>query len=162
AIATANLRGIRESGKLFAAPTYLFVASLFVLIVYGAAGAIFNFVPEAPYEPHPPGLEGVGLFLILRAFASGCAALTGLEAVSDAVPAFKKPEANNARIVLTWLGVILITLFLGTTFLAYDLGIAPRAHETVVSQLARRLVGTGAFYYEIQAVTMLILLLAAN
>ena len=162
AVATANLRGIRESGKLFAAPTYLFVGSLLGLIGYGAIAAIFDLIPEAPYQPHPPGLEGIGLFLILRAFASGCAALTGVEAVSDGVPAFKPPEAHNARIVLTWLGAILITLFLGVTFLAYDLGITPSEHETVISQLARRLVGTGPFYYEIQAVTMLILLLAAN
>jgi amino acid transporter len=162
AIAVANLRGIRESGKLFAAPTYLFIASLFILIVYGGAGAVFDFLPEAPYQRHPPGLEGVGLFLLLRAFASGCTALTGVEAVSDGVPAFKPPEAHNARIVLTVLGVILIVLFMGITFLAYDFGIAPRHEETVVSQLARHVFGGGAFYFEIQAVTMLILLLAAN
>jgi amino acid transporter len=161
-VAVANLRGIRESGKLFAAPTYLFIASLFVLIVYGAAGALFDFLPEAPYQRHPPGLEGVGLFLFLRAFASGCTALTGVEAVSDGVPAFKPPEAHNARTVLTVLGAILIVLFLGITFLAYDFGIAPRHEETVVSQLARHVFGGGAFYFEIQAVTMLILLLAAN
>jgi len=161
-IAVVNLRGIRESGKLFAAPTYLFILSLGVLIVYGGAGAIFDFLPEAPYQRHPPGLEGVGLFLFLRAFASGCTALTGVEAVSDGVPAFKSPEAHNARIVLTWLGVILIVLFIGITFLAYDFGIAPRHEETVISQLARHVFGSGAFYFEIQAVTMLILLLAAN
>ena len=162
AIAVANLRGIRESGKLFAAPTYLFIASLFVLIVYGGAGALFDFLPEAPYQRHPPGLEGVGLFLFLRAFASGCTALTGVEAVSDGVPAFKAPESHNARMVLTVLGVILIVLFLGITFLAYDFGITPRHEETVVSQLARHVFGGGALYFEIQAVTMLILLLAAN
>ena len=161
-IAVVNLRGIRESGKLFAAPTYLFIASLVVLIVYGGAGALFDFLPEAPYQRHPPGLEGVGLFLFLRAFASGCTALTGVEAVSDGVPAFKSPEAHNARIVLTWLGVILIVLFIGITFLAYDFGIAPRHEETVISQLARHVFGSGALYFEIQAVTMLILLLAAN
>ncbi len=164
-VALANLRGIRESGKLFAAPTYLFIGSLLGLVVYGALGALFDWIPEEPYKPHPPGLEGIGLFLILRAFAGGCAALTGVEAVSDGVPAFKPPEAHNARIVLTWLGGILITLFLGITFLAYDLGISPRHHETVVSQLARRIFGGGPLwplYYEIQAVTMLILLLAAN
>ena len=161
-IAVVNLRGIRESGKLFAAPTYLFIASLGLLIVYGGAGAIFNFLPEAPYQRHPPGLEGVGIFLFLRAFASGCTALTGVEAVSDGVPAFKPPEAHNARIVLTWLGVILIALFIGITFLAYDFGIAPRHEETVVSQLARHVFGSGPLYFELQAVTMLILLLAAN
>ena len=162
AIAVANLRGIRESGKLFAAPTFLFIASLGGLIVYGGLGAVFDFLPEAPYQRHPPGLEGVGLVLVLRAFSSGCTALTGVEAVSDGVPAFKPPEAHNARIVLTWLGVILIVLFLGITFLAYDFGIAPRHEETVVSQLARHVFGGGAIYFEIQAVTMLILLLAAN
>ena len=162
AIAIANLRGIRESGKIFAAPTYLFVASLFGLVVYGSLGAIFNFIGEAPYPRHPPGLEGVGLFLILRAFAAGCAALTGVEAVSDGVPAFRPPEARNARIVLSGLGIILITLFLGITFLSNDFGIRPRQDETVVSQLARHVFGTGLAYYEIQLVTMLILLLAAN
>jgi amino acid transporter len=162
AIAVANLRGIRESGKIFAAPTYLFIGSLGVLIIYGGLGAVFDFLPEAPYQRHPPGLEGVGLFLFLRAFASGCTALTGVEAVSDGVPAFKPPEAHNARIVLTVLGVILIVLFLGITFLAYDFGIAPRHEETVISQLARHVFGGGAIYFEIQAVTMMILLLAAN
>jgi amino acid transporter len=162
AISIANLRGIRESGKLFAAPTYLFVASLFVLVVYGSVGAIFDLVDEAPFPPHPPGLESVGLFLILRAFAAGCSALTGVEAVSDGVPAFKPPEAPNARVVLTWLGLILITLFLGITYLSFDFGLRPRPDETVVSQLARHVFGTGVVYYEIQLVTMLILLLAAN
>ena len=162
AIAVGNLRGVRESGKLFAAPTYLFVGSLLAMLVYGSAGAIFNFLPEAPYEPHRPGLEGVGLILLLRAFSSGCAALTGVEAVSNGVQAFKPPEADNARTVMTWLGVIAIVLFLGTTYLAYDFGLTPKADETIVSQLARRLFGTGVLYYEIQAVTMLILLLAAN
>ncbi len=162
AIAVGNLRGVRESGKLFAAPTYLFVGSLLAMLVYGGAGAIFNFLPEAPYEPHRPGLEGVGLFLLLRAFSSGCAALTGVEAVSNGVQAFKPPEADNARTVMAWLGVIAIVLFLGTTYLAYDFGLTPKADETIVSQLARRLFGTGVLYYEIQAVTMLILLLAAN
>jgi amino acid transporter len=162
AVALANLRGIRESGKIFAAPTYLFIGSLGVLIIYGGLGAVFDFLPEAPYQRHPPGLEGVGLFLFLRAFASGCTALTGVEAVSDGVPAFKPPEAHNARIVLTVLGVILIVLFLGITFLAYDFGIGPRHEETVISQLARHVFGGGAIYYEIQAVTMMILLLAAN
>ena len=161
-VAVANLRGIRESGNLVAAPTYLFIGSLGVLLVYGGLGAIFDFIPEAPYPQHPPGLEGVGLFLILRAFSSGCTALTGVEAVSDGVPAFKRPEAQNARVVLTWLSAILITLFLGITVLTYDFGILPRPEETVISQVARHVFGRSAFYYVIQAGTMLILLLAAN
>jgi amino acid transporter len=162
AIAVANLRGIRESGKIFAAPTYLFIVSVLAMTVYGALGAIFDFIGETPYAPHAPGLEGVGLFLFLRAFAAGCTALTGVEAVSDGVPALKAPEAHNARIVLLWLGAILVVLFLGMTYLAYDFGIVPRAGETVASQLARHVFGTGVIYYEIQVVTMLILLLAAN
>ena len=162
AIAIANLRGIRESGKIFAAPTYLFIISILGMTIYGAFGAVFQFVGEAPYAPHPPGLEGVGLFLFLRAFAAGCTALTGVEAVSDGVPAFKAPEAHNARVVLTWLGVILIVMFLGMTFLAYDFGVVPRHGETVISQIARHIFGTGVIYYEVQIVTMLILLLAAN
>jgi amino acid transporter len=161
-VTIANLRGLRESGRLFAAPTYLFIASVGALVAWGVVGTIFDLLPEAPYQPHPPGLEGVGLFLILRAFASGCAALTGVEAVSDGVPAFRPPEARNARVVLTWLGLILILLFIGITYLAYDLGIVPREHETVVSQIARHVFGGGLVYYEIQFVTMLILLLAAN
>jgi amino acid transporter len=164
-IALANLRGVRESGKLFAAPTYLFIASAGGMVIYGIVGAVFNLLPEAPYQPHPPGLEGVGLFLILRAFAGGCAALTGVEAVSDGVPAFRPPEAHNARIVITWLGIILIGLFLGITYLAYAFGIVPRVEESVVSQLARRLFGdvlSGAPYYLFQAATMMVLILAAN
>jgi amino acid transporter len=163
AIATANLRGIRESGKLFAVPTYLFVASCAGMLVYGFIQWIVGLERPAP-PPLPEGdtLQNITLFLVLRAFASGCAALTGVEAVSDGVPAFKPPEARNARIVLAWLGVILVTLFMGITFLAHHYGVGPRPEETVVSQLARRIFGGGLLYYEIQAVTVLILVLAAN
>jgi amino acid transporter len=161
-IAVANLRGIRESGKIFAAPTYLFVVSILGMVGYGLVGTVFDWLPEAPYEPHPAGLEGIGLFLLLRAYAAGCTALTGVEAVSDGVPAFRPPEAHNARIVMAWLGAISVSMFLGITYLAYDFGIIPGGEETVVSKIARRIFGTGALYYEIQGVTMLILLLAAN
>jgi amino acid transporter len=161
-IAVANLRGIRESGKIFAAPTYLFVVSILGMIAWGLGGATMGRLPEAPYEPHAPGLQGIGLFLFLRAFAAGCTALTGVEAVSDGVPAFKAPEAHNARIVMAWLGALSVMMFLGITYLAYDLGIVPGGKETVVSKIARNVFGEGVIYYEIQAVTMLILLLAAN
>ncbi len=162
-IAVANLRGIRESGALFAAPTYLFIASLGLMLGYGVVGAAAGLIPESPPPSATvPAAEGIGVFLILRAFASGCAALTGVEAVSDGVPAFRPPEARNARIVLAWLGAILVALFLGITYLAYDFGVVPRPEETVVSQIARRVYGGGVLYYEVQAVTMLILLLAAN
>ncbi|MGH7326462.1 MAG: APC family permease [Candidatus Rokuibacteriota bacterium] len=161
-IAIANLRGVRESGKLFAAPTYLFVFSILAMIGYGVVGTSLGLLAEAPYEPHPPGLEAIGLFLLLRAFSAGCTALTGIEAVSDGIPAFKPPEAHNARIVMAWLGAISVTMFLGITYLAYDFGVLPGGNETVVSKIARRTFGGGLLYYEIQAVTMLILLLAAN
>ena len=161
-IAIANLRGLRESGRLFAIPTYFFVFSVLTMVGYGVTAAVFDWLPEAPYEPHPPGLEGIGLFLLLRAYAAGCTALTGVEAVSDGVPSLKPPEGRNAATVLTWLGVISITMFLGITYLAYDFGIVPGGHETVMSKIARRVFGGGVLYYILQTATTLILLLAAN
>ncbi len=163
AIATANLRGIRESGKLFALPTYLFIVSFAGMLAYGLVRwAIGLETPAPPAEAQAGTLQDVTLFLVLRAFSSGCAALTGVEAVSDGVPAFQPPEAKNARTVLAWLGLILITLFMGITFLARHYHVTPRDTETVVSQLARQIFGGGLLYYEIQVVTMLILVLAAN
>jgi amino acid transporter len=161
-IALGNLRGVRESGRLFAAPTYFFVASIFGTVGFGLVGAIFNWLPEAPYEPHPPGLEGLGLFLLLRSYAAGCTALTGVEAVSNGVQALKPPEGRNAQVVMTALGIISIAMFLGITYLAYDFGIVPGGDETVVSKIARRVFGTGVLYYGVQASTLLILVLAAN
>jgi len=161
-IALGNLRGVRESARLFAAPTYFFVVSILGTIAYGLVGALFDWLPEAPYEPHAPGLEGIGLFLLLRSYAAGCTALTGVEAVSNGVQALKPPEGRNAQTVMTWLGVISITMFLGITYLAYDFGIVPGGPETVVSKIARRVWGSGAPYYAVQASTLLILVLAAN
>jgi amino acid transporter len=163
AIAVANLRGLRESGALFAVPTYLFIASFFGMLAYGFAGWAGGWLTPLPPPPSAPAIgQGVTVFLILRAFAQGCAALTGVEAVSDGVPAFKPPEARNARTVLAWLGVILVTLFLGITFLAHHFQLTPRPEETIVSQLARQIFGGGLLYFEVQAVTMLVLILAAN
>ena len=161
-IALGNLRGVRESGRLFAAPTYFFVVSILGMVGYGLVGAALNVLPEAPYEPHRPGLEGIGLFLILRAYSAGCTALTGVEAVSNGVQALKAPEGRNAATVMTWLGVISITMFLGITYLAYDFGIVTGGDETVVSKIARRVFGTSLAYYAVQVATMLILVLAAN
>src|SRR6266566_2883922 len=161
-IVLGNLRGVRESGRLFAAPTYFFVASILSTVSYGLVGAIFDWLPEAPYEPHPPGLEGLGLFLLLRSYAAGCTALTGVEAVSNGVQALKPPEGRNAQAVMTALGIISIVMFLGITYLAYDFGIIPGGDETVVSKIARRVWGNGVPYYLVQAATLLILVLAAN
>jgi amino acid transporter len=161
-IALGNLRGVRESARMFAAPTYVFVVCILGTVAYGLVGALFDWLPEAPYQPHPPGLEGIGLFLLLRSYAAGCTALTGVEAVSNGVTALKPPEGRNAQTVMTWLGAISIVMFLGITYLAYDFGIIPGGDETVVSKIARRVWGGGVPYYAVQASTLLILVLAAN
>ena len=162
-VAVANLRGVRESGRIFAVPTYLFIASFLGLIVLGLARIFFGNVPAAP-SPIAPQAAVAALtpFLILRAFASGCTALTGVEAISNGVPAFRRPEADNAKQTIAWMAGILLTLFLGITFLAREFGVQPREGETVISQLARMIVGTTSFYYILQAATALVLLLAAN
>jgi amino acid transporter len=161
-IATANLRGLRESGNIFAVPTYLFVGSFAGMIGYGLVRWILGVDPAPVPVLGPAETHAISVFVILRAFASGCTALTGVEAVSDGVPAFRPPEAGNARRVLAALGVILFVLFMGITFLAAHYRVLPRPEETVVSQLARHIFGAGFLYYEIQAVTMVILVLAAN
>ncbi|HWC04046.1 MAG TPA: APC family permease [Methylomirabilota bacterium] len=163
-IAVGNLRGVRESGRFFALPTYLFLGAYFLLIAWGGFQWLRGGVAGAP-APAPAGRGGgevLTAFLVLRAFASGCAALTGIEAVSDGVPAFRPPEARTARRVLLALGIILIGLFLGISALVHALGVVPAEGETVNSQLARRVFGESPLYYFVQGVTMLILVLAAD
>ena len=126
AIAVGNLRGCGSPAKLFAAPDVFFVRESSAMLVYGLVAPCWIFLPEAPYERHPPGLEGVvGLFLSPARVLVGCAALTGVEAVSNGVHALKPPEGRNAQTVMTWLGAISIVLFLGITYLAYDFGLVP-------------------------------------
>jgi amino acid transporter len=162
-IALVNLRGVRESGRLFAAPTYLFVGAYLSMIGWGLVQWLRGEVgPIPPPAGGHPATEALTVFLALRAFASGCAALTGIEAVSDGVPAFRPPEAQNARQVLAVLGLILIVLFVGITFLAYAFHVTPAPGETTNSQLARHVFGLSPFYYLVQGVTTLILVLAAN
>jgi amino acid transporter len=163
-IAVGNLRGLRESGKLFALPSYLFILGFLLLTAMGFVRYFWGGT-EAVAPPAAAAVDPVGVlsaFLILRAFASGAVALTGIEAVADGVPAFKPPEVVNARAVLAILGVIMITLFVGTTTLTVLYGIVPAEEETVVSQLARAVFGGGPLYYYVQIVSMLILVLAAN
>jgi amino acid transporter len=156
-----NLRGVRQAAAVFAAPTYAFIGAIAVLVVVGfvdAAGRGWHATP--PPTLHP--VEGVGLLLVLRAFASGATAMTGVEAVSNAVPAFTPVAWRNARRVLSVMVVLLIAMFAGIVALVHLDGVVPEPHETVLSQLAHRHYGSGVLYVLTQATTALILLLAAN
>lgn len=156
-----NLRGVRQAGALFAAPTYVFILAMFVLIAVGlidAGGRGFHATPRPPLT----ATEGVSVLLILRAFSSGSTAMTGIEAISNAVPVFKPTEWRNARTTLTWMVGLLVVLFAGTIALVQLTGVAPSAHETILSQLAHRSFGSGVMYPVLQAATAAILLLAAN
>ncbi len=162
-IALINLRGVRESGTVFSVPTYLFIGTMLTLVALG----LWRTWGTPPHPPRmlpaaPAAVQPLTLFLVLRAFASGSAAMTGVEAISNGVMAFRPPESRNAGITLIWMAAILGTLFLGITYLAQRLGIVPAAQETVVSQLARTVFGGGVGYYLTQAATALILILAAN
>ena len=163
AIAYANLRGVRESGRVFAVPTYLFIVTFSALVATGLFRWLTGTLPAAAAAPETvAATQTLTWFLVLRAFASGCTALTGVEAISNGVPAFKHPEARNAAITMGWMAAVLGTLFIGVSVLASALGITPLADETVVSQVARRLFGGGLPYYLVQGSTTLILVLAAN
>ncbi len=169
-ITVANLRGVREAGALFAAPSYAFIFSFLILIGYGLIRvflhpdltAIANDADLKIAEGYHP--EPLHLLLILAAFANGCAALTGIEAISNGITAFKQPESKNAATTLSWMAVLLIVMFVGASVLAYFFKVHPTEHETVISQIAR-VVFTGPvgwFYYVVQATTAAILILAAN
>ena len=160
-IALANIRGVRESGRIFAVPTYFFVVSFGFMIAEGLFRLATGSLPRTPPSALPAA-EALTWFLVLRAFSAGCTAMTGTEAISNGIPAFRQPESRNAAITLGWMAAILGSFFIGLTILADRLGVVPAADETVVSQIARRLHGTGFFYYAIQAATALILVLAAN
>ncbi len=166
----ANLRGLRESGALFSVPTYGFLFTIFVLLAVGGYRFLTgDIVPVNPVERlneiHGAG-ETIGLLLMMRAFSAGCTALTGIEAISDGVPAFKKPEWINARTTLTVMAVLLTTMFIGITFLAQQYhALPPEAGnpETVLSQIGRGVFGgRGIMYALLQAATATILVLAAN
>jgi amino acid transporter len=166
-LTVGNLRGIRESGRIFAVPTYFFLLCMLAMIALGAwrflSGTIQPLAVEAPLPEAGQAAAGLSTFLILRAFANGCTAMTGVEAVSNGVPQFKPPEARNAAATLMIMAGLCVTLFMGITLLAHAYGVVPREEETVVSQLARGILGgRGPFYYMLQAGTMLILVLAAN
>ncbi len=157
-----NLRGLREAGKLFALPTYFFIFSLLGLIGVGLFKAFTGAVAPAPLPPITAAVSYVPLLVVLRAFASGCAAVTGIEAVSNGVSAFKPPEARNASMTLLIMAALLGIMFVGTSFLADHFNIIPVENQTVLSLLAATIFSKGVIYYLIQAATALILILAAN
>ncbi|MGV8084200.1 MAG: APC family permease [Coriobacteriia bacterium] len=161
-----NLRGMKESGKAFSLPTYLFIILMAVLILYGLGVEIFG-GGEALRIPSPQeSLEStagsLGLFLVLRAFASGCSAMTGVEAMANGIQAFREPAAKNAAKTLGWMLGIMLFLFLGISWLAVQAGVHNVETETVISQLSRHLFGTGLVYYLMSFGTMAILIIAAN
>ncbi|MGG1517151.1 APC family permease [Paenibacillus oryzisoli] len=161
-ITILNLRGLTESASILSYPVYLFVAALFILIGVGVYQiATGQFSPDL-HAPLGTEVAGISLFLLLRAFASGSSALTGVEAISNAIPNFKDPAPQNATRTLIAMGTLLAILFSGIVYLAYELGISPKAEVTVVSQIAEEIFGRGFLYFFIQGTTALILILAAN
>jgi amino acid transporter len=160
-----NLRGIRESGRIFAVPTYFFIVSMLAVIGIGSwrffAGTIAPIPDDAPAAANQ--MANLTLLTLLTAFSNGCTAMTGVEAVSNGVPAFRPPESKNAASTLVTMALLAVTMFVGITLLAHAYHVVPSEHETVVSQLARGVFGgRGAPYYLVQVATMLILVLAAN
>lgn len=165
-ITLANLRGVKESGKLFAFPTYLYIGILTLLVGYGLFQSFFGTDPgTVPLPKHLDfAVDGgtLGLFLILKGFSSGAVALTGVEAISNGVPAFRRPESKNAANTLVWMAVILGVLFLGVSILAHHLEPYPSEKQTVIAQMGLLVFGDGPVFFVLQIATALILTLAAN
>lgn len=162
-IGWVNLRGVKEAGQIFALPTYSFVAMVAVLLITGAGQRLLS----AGFTPDPPAMVApiapLGLFLILRAFSSGCSALTGIEAISNGVKLFQEPAARNARRTLVALGVILALLFWGVGTMAWMFGVVPNSRVTVLAQIGEHVLGDGSpALWCLQISTLLILALAAN
>jgi len=163
-----NLRGVRESGTIFALPTYAFVGGVLLvvgigLVRYTGVFGIPAMVPQVHnVPPEQPVTQFLFIWLVLRAFAAGCTALTGIEAISNGVQAFKPPESKNAAKTMVAMGIIAMSLFVGITFLATHLNILPSEEESVLSQMTRSVAGGGVIYYWVQFFTMMILILAAN
>jgi amino acid transporter len=161
ALLGGNLRGVRQAGTLFAAPTYAFIAAIAALVIAGLVHAGGHGFHPAPV-PHLTAVEGVSVLLVLRAFSSGATAMTGIEAISNAVPAFKPVEWRNARVTLSWMVGLLIAMFAGILVVAKLAGVVPQTSQTMLSQLAHLYYGNGPVYLFIQIATAAVLLLAAN
>ncbi|MCB2353579.1 APC family permease [Clostridium estertheticum] len=161
-ITIGNLRGTKESSKLFGVPTYIFIGSCVVLIVTGLVRHyVFGYSPQ-PLFSVPRQVGDITLFLFLRAFASGCSGLTGVEAVSNGIPNFKEPSQKNAKIVLLLLGGLVFFIFVGLSFLATIYHAVPVNHMTVLAQITQQVFGKNIFFYVIQFTTAIILIMAAN
>ncbi|MGH9178857.1 MAG: APC family permease [Acidimicrobiales bacterium] len=166
-LTAGNLRGIKESGKIFAAPTYIYITVLTAMVVYGLARTFFGDIDPVPFDAEraedvAQAGGSLSLFLVLRGFSSGAVALSGVEAISNGVPAFRRPESMNAATTLTAMGFILGSLFLGVSVLAHHLAPYPTHDETVISQLGRAVFGVGPLHTLLQFATAGILILAAN
>ena len=161
-LVAGNLRGVRDAGAAFAAPTYLFVAAIALVVIAGLIKAgSHDFHPATAAPPHR-AVEAVGVLLLLRAFASGATAMTGIEVISNAVPVFRPPQARHARQTLTVMMVLLISMFVGVVLVAHFDGASPGGSQTVLSQIAHDSVGGGIPYGFVQVATTLVLLVAAN
>jgi amino acid transporter len=161
-ITLVNLRGVRESGALFAIPTYAFVVSILLMVASGLVRCLSG-CPQATTEsPIQAGMGSVGLFIVLRAFSSGSTALTGVEAISNAITAFRRPQSRNAAQTLVMMAIIAITLFQGISYLALQTGALPSHEQSVLSQIADAVFGGGFGFYAVQVTTAGILILAAN
>jgi amino acid transporter len=163
-----NLRGVRESGKIFAFPTYAFVVGVWIVLLIGLV-RYFGIFGASPIPMVQETVEATVqltgfamIWLILRAFAGGCTALTGIEAISNGVMAFKPPESINAAKTMVVMGIMAMSLFVGITFLSTHIGLIPHETESILSQMTRRVAGSGFLYYWVQLFTALILFLAAN
>jgi len=166
-VTIVNLRGMKESGKVFAFPTYIYIFSLGAMLAIGLFRSYFGDIERVPFNPERfEGLRetggSLGVFLLLRGFSSGAVALSGIEAISDGVPAFRKPQAKNAATTLLWMAAILGSLFFAVSVLAHHLHPYPTHEETVLSQMSRVVIGEGPFYWVLQFATAGILVLAAN
>jgi amino acid transporter len=166
-----NLRGVKESGRIFAGPTYVYILALTMLVGWGLYRSYFgglNPIPPneeslAHLRDNAGALSGLTALIVLRAFSSGAIALSGTEAISNGVPAFRKPESHNAAVTLTWMGIILGSFFFGISLLAHRLHAVPSEHETLLSVMAASVFGHGTFLYLlVQISTFAILILAAN
>ena len=158
---TINLRGVREAGAAFVLPTYIFIGSLALLLVVGVIHMLVEGTPHAAAHL-PKATEDVTVFLVLRAFAGGCTAMTGVEAIANGVPAFKDPTSKNAARTLITLAVILATLFLGVAGLGHAIGAVPSDTQNVIAQIGITFVGHSPLFYVVQVSSAVILMLAAN